>query len=36
MAKVDFILRREDCLIPVEVHIDENTRSKVQCPEAEI
>jgi hypothetical protein len=28
MAKVDFILRREDCLIPVEVHIDENTRSK--------
>lgn len=28
MAKIDFILYREEQLIPVEVHIDENTRSK--------
>jgi predicted AAA+ superfamily ATPase len=28
MAKIDFILRKEDCLIPVEVHINDNTRSK--------
>ncbi len=28
MAKIDFILRKDDHLIPVEIHIDDNTRSK--------